>query len=460
MAQRTRTSFLRPTSLGILGGRLRHRAVVVSALLFILVGVLLAGCDETVLTNPQHAFLWQGGAMTDLGTLGGTSSLAYGISSKGQVTGWAQTAAGNTHAFMWTAGKMKDLGTLGGSKSVGRDINGRGQVVGWSTTSSGYEHAFFWYRGHMTDLGTLGGDESRAYGIDELGYVVGWAEAPDGNKHACLWSGSTMTDLGTLADVESQAFAVQLNVSYWSRGSAVVAGSQGIDSPVAVVWKNGQAQTIGAFPSGAYSKAYGMNCKGQVVGEADTDSSFNYPHPFIWKNGVMQDLGLLDGTNWGRAYAVNSWGDCAGECQFGTLGPSPSSAVAWLRGQIVDLGRLPGGNQAIAYDINDWQQVVGTSEYAAFPGVAPGGSFGQSTETVLSGIRLDTVVTVHLVGTDAAGRTVYDTKLSRAALQRAIAGGELDPAPPAGTVRLTAEVTYVDAGGVQQTKTIDYPLPF
>lgn len=446
-------------------GLLRRRSAIATlAMIVILVSVLLSGCDETVLTNQQHAFLWQKGVMTDLGTLGGTSSLAYGISPSGQVTGWAQTGAGDTHAFTWYRGTMTDLGTLGGTKSVGRDINKQGQIVGWSTTSSGYERAFLWYRGRMIDLGTLGGNESRAYGIDDLGEVVGWANTPDGSKHAVLWSGKTTTDLGTLADTESMAFAVQFaseSAGRWWQRSTTVVGSQGITSPVAAVWKNGQAKTLGAFGTGLNSKAYGINFSGQVVGEADTQSSDGYPHPFLWSRGVMQDLGILSGTTWGRAYAINSQGDCAGECVYFVLfGTSPSFAVAWIRGQIIDLGHLPGGTSAIAYDINEKQQVVGTSEYSLLPIAPPVGLSNRPAMLALAGIQPESVVAVRLVGTDASGRTVYDTELSGATLQRAIAGAALDPAPPAGTTRLTAQVTYLDAAGVEQSTTFDYPLDY
>src|SRR5262245_46099063 len=57
-------------------------------------------------------------AVTDLGTLGGTASYAYGINSAGQVVGYAYTSdnAATIHAFLYQDGVgMKDLGTLGGS---------------------------------------------------------------------------------------------------------------------------------------------------------------------------------------------------------------------------------------------------------------------------------------------------------------------------------------------------------
>jgi probable HAF family extracellular repeat protein len=52
--------------------------------------------------------------VTDLGTLGGGSSEASAINSRGEVVGWSKTGAGQTHGFVYRAGGMVDLGTLAG----------------------------------------------------------------------------------------------------------------------------------------------------------------------------------------------------------------------------------------------------------------------------------------------------------------------------------------------------------
>ena len=89
-----------------------------------------------------HAFLYSDGVMKDLGTLGGTTSTAYGINDSSQIVGDARTAEASLHAFLYTGGVMHDLGTLGGTASNGYGINELGQIVGWSYTAAAADHAF------------------------------------------------------------------------------------------------------------------------------------------------------------------------------------------------------------------------------------------------------------------------------------------------------------------------------
>jgi probable HAF family extracellular repeat protein len=81
--------------------------------------------------------------MTDLGTLGGTSSRAFGVNVQGQVVGDSTTASGASHAFVWEIGVMTDLGTLGGTYSNASSINDRGVIVGSASTGT-ERHAVMW----------------------------------------------------------------------------------------------------------------------------------------------------------------------------------------------------------------------------------------------------------------------------------------------------------------------------
>ena len=129
--------------------------------------------------------------MTDLGTLGGDYSSAYGINASGQVVGFAaptgddnDTSGEGWHAFLYSGSKMTDLGTLdGGTGSYAYAINDSGQVVGnsFSTDYAG-QHDFLYSNGTMTDLNALidpssGWTLQNANGINDAGQIVrSWPE--------------------------------------------------------------------------------------------------------------------------------------------------------------------------------------------------------------------------------------------------------------------------------------------
>ena len=175
-------------SLGHLGARHSYALGINS--LGQVVGNLTYGDDE------ESAFIWENGVMTDLGgdhVLDERSRFerANDINSSGVVVGRT-----NGHAVIWQQGVITDLGTLGGETSVAYGINSAGHVVGTSRTAAGEDHAFLWKDGAMTDLGGLGGDDSTAEAINDLGQVVGSSETLDGETHAFVWRDGVMIDLG------------------------------------------------------------------------------------------------------------------------------------------------------------------------------------------------------------------------------------------------------------------------
>src|SRR5579864_648093 len=148
------------------------------------------------------AFLYTpSGGMIDLGNLGGFYSAGTAINASDEITGYSTVspedccdwngAPGATiayHAFLYSGGMMKDLQTLGGDFSVGTGINASGDVVGYSTLSGmGGRHAFLYSGGTMKDLGDL-----TAVAINDSGQITGCTA--DG--HVFLYSGGTMNDLG------------------------------------------------------------------------------------------------------------------------------------------------------------------------------------------------------------------------------------------------------------------------
>ncbi len=77
--------------------------------------------------------------VTDLGTFpGGGYSVARGINATGQITGAAGSSnSPNSSVFVYRNGALTNLGTLGGTSGIGNGINASGQVAGYSQNGSG-----------------------------------------------------------------------------------------------------------------------------------------------------------------------------------------------------------------------------------------------------------------------------------------------------------------------------------
>jgi probable HAF family extracellular repeat protein len=176
-----------------------------------------------------HAFLYEQGAATDLGSLPPLADSAYSsahsINEAGQVVGQSNTyVLGKAfpsrryfavRAFVYDHGAMRDLGSLGVvcseysddglveeecvENSVATDINNSGTIVGFSSTPTTVrEHAFLSNRQGLQDLGTLGGDGSWAYGVNDSVQIVGFSSAGDTFGGPFLYERGTMYDLNDL----------------------------------------------------------------------------------------------------------------------------------------------------------------------------------------------------------------------------------------------------------------------
>lgn len=321
------------------------------------ISLIMAVVYWATLTNNAHCQLEY--TLTDLGTLGGSSSLAYGINNFGQVTGQSlSTGDGTTHAFLYSGGSMSDLGSLGGDESVGYGINNSGQVTGYSTSSNGIR-AFLYSAGSMSDLGTLGDNYSTGRGINDSGQVTGWSSI-NSTTHPFLYSSGAMSDLGTLGGTFAYGTGgYSINNSGQVTGaSASPTSPSGLAVTHAFLYSGGSMHDLGALGDGYYSRGLGVNNSGQVTGESATSNYFNNIHAFLYSGGSMKDLGTLGGS-FSSGSGINNSGWVVGNS---TTSSGGTDAFLYKGGAMTDLNSyLPSGTSVTvtqANAINDRGQIA------------------------------------------------------------------------------------------------------
>ncbi|MYN06730.1 HAF repeat-containing PEP-CTERM protein [Pseudoduganella aquatica] len=142
----------------------------------------------------------------------GRSSTALAINNHGVAVGYAMnTGVFSYHAMVYNNGAVTELGTLGGRDSFATDINDAGVIVGNSHTSDSNfaTHAFIYKDGVMTDLGVpAGATASAALSVADDGSVLGTAYLPNGTAKGFLYHDGVTTDLSgiftrSVADMNS-----------------------------------------------------------------------------------------------------------------------------------------------------------------------------------------------------------------------------------------------------------------
>jgi probable HAF family extracellular repeat protein len=141
-----------------------------------------------------HSFITgsNGVGITELETLRGvTSSTATGINNSGQVIGYS---TGYTFVTGPDGVGVTNLGSLGGLSSLAFGINDSGEIVGRSATGTESDHAFIFSHGGMTDLSLLapvvasGWENITPIDINNNGQIVGFGKNSDGITEAFLLS--------------------------------------------------------------------------------------------------------------------------------------------------------------------------------------------------------------------------------------------------------------------------------
>lgn len=309
-----------------------------------------------IFLNSEEAALSNIITNTDLGTLGGTSSVAFGVSADGSVVvGHTFNSLGSDRAFKYDGSTMINLGTLGGDYSYGRGVSSDGSTaVGVSTTSGGDFHAFKYVGSTMSDLGTLGGNYSDAYGASSDGsIIVGESTTSGGDTHAFKYSGTTMTDLGTLGGTSSRAYAVS------SDGSVIVGYANTAGGAAHAFKYSGSTMSdLGVLSGLTSSVATSVSSDGSVIVGYSYTGFGAGNRAFKYEGSTMTDIGTLGGST-SKAHAISADGTTiVGES---VNGDGNTHAFKYVGSTMTDIGTL-GGTYSMAYGVSsDGLVIVGKS---------------------------------------------------------------------------------------------------
>lgn len=261
----------------------------------------------------EYAGYWTPSGTTLLPGIGGQSgtsvSSSYGCSDDGAVIvglGWIN--AGSAHAFKWTQSTGSvDLGSLGGNSSRANGVSGDGSVVvGWDEDPTGPRRPSYWDANNVEQLlGSIG----EAWGVNTDGSVI----TGDDNGNCFRWTAATgAVSLGKLR-ASDPIFDVATGYAVSADGDTIV-GSNGngfFGTPFrAFIWRPGAGMTdlrvllIALGTTGldqiALSGAQAVSADGNTIGGAAgsffTQSAFIAtipPSATYYCNGQTNSQGCL-----------------------------------------------------------------------------------------------------------------------------------------------------------------------
>ncbi len=192
------------------------------------------------------------------------------MNNSGQVVGVMPNTSDEARAFLWLPAAayglpagLNDLGTLGGTTSVAYHINEAGQILGEAATADGEGHFFLWEDGDMTDLGEF--DQSRLTAI-LIEYKFDHQSVPEVPLliPGLVWANGVLLYTEPYTDV----WVMAMNDSGQATGSAWTGFQQ---ERQGLVWKWGwpikrPSRLISAQPGWELQEPMFITASGQIVG--------------------------------------------------------------------------------------------------------------------------------------------------------------------------------------------------
>jgi probable HAF family extracellular repeat protein len=300
--------------------------------------------------------------ITDLGTLPGKANswVWIGIiNNSGVVAAYANDNPPNPNAFagdvayLWNKGRITILpGLPGATDSPVIALNDHNQAVGYSG-ADGFDQvqAVLWDKGRIQVLESLLGDPySQAWCLNNRGQIAGFSYTFNpgfAGQHAVIWEQGKAhllaprpTPLSSGPDRYEAAYGIN------NRGQ-IVGQSGAYDSITwatwdvhAVLWEISDSDPVDLGVDGA---AQAINDRGQITGSGAGPGGKG--QTFLWDRGVVTFLGLVAGDEFSGPYGINNHGQIVGQSAASFTDVSTSKAILWENGQMINLQtRIPASS--------------------------------------------------------------------------------------------------------------------
>jgi probable HAF family extracellular repeat protein len=187
-----------------------------------------------------------------------------------------------------------------------------------------------------------------AWDINNLDHITGKTKS----GQAYLWDGQQTIVLPSISSGGG---------GYAVNDSDVVVGESG---NLPVRWSNGMVEPLPLPPGTDRGQAWDINENNHIVGLVSAGNQVLDSRAALWTQSGVTELGDLNGRDYTRAWGINSVGDIVGEARFSISGNS--RAFLYRNGTMLDLTDLVSPTDWIleqAFSINTAGEIVGVGRF-------------------------------------------------------------------------------------------------
>ncbi|HRE03448.1 MAG TPA: Ig-like domain-containing protein, partial [Ilumatobacteraceae bacterium] len=278
---------------------------------------------------------------------------ATAINTRGTVVGL--TGSGQSDpATRWDRGQATLMQLPeGATSSLVSDVNDAGVAVGAVWFDNVSRAASWAADGSVTMLPSLANAPHQSASVSSInnsGVMVGTS-----GDRPVRWDEGVVT---ALANPTPNAYGVATAIA---DSGMIVGESATANGHRAVIWRNDQPTVLGTL-GGAWSRATGVNERGQVIGVSRDRSGRE--SAFVYDGETMTAISDGLGAETAEPHAINEAGTVVGEF---TRASGSTHAFIWSPGTTArDLGTMAGRDSGWelvrARDVNDYGQIVGFGE--------------------------------------------------------------------------------------------------